>query len=208
MKITLLKVIILVVVILILVAIFVYRPQPSSTPNNNSVNEKPAPLLLSPISSALERVTKKPFGIRISPKNSPVSPEKFTGYHTGVDFEILPGEENIDVPISAICTGPLLIKRWANGYGGMVVQKCQLENQDITVVYGHLKITSVVINLNDTITAGEKIGILGKGYSTETDGERKHLHLGIHKEASPNTGGYIANSAGLVNWIDIMQYLQ
>jgi murein DD-endopeptidase MepM/ murein hydrolase activator NlpD len=137
-----------------------------------------------------------------------VSPERFTGYHTGVDFEILPGEENIDVPISAICTGPLLIKRWANGYGGMVVQKCQLENQDITVVYGHLKITSVVINVNDTITAGEKIGILGKGYSTETDGERKHLHLGVHKGASPNTSGYIASSADLVNWIDITQYLK
>ena len=181
--------------------------QSTLLPTPNTANEKPVSLLLPPISSALERVTKKPFGIKVSPNNSPVSPERFTGYHTGVDFEILPGEENIDVPISAICTGPLLIKRWANGYGGMVVQKCQLEGQDITVVYGHLKITSVMINLNDTITAGEKIGILGKGYSIETDGERKHLHLGIHKGAIPNTSGYISDPANLVNWIDITQYL-
>ena len=206
MKITLLKIIILVVIILILVAVFMHRSQP--TPTSNPVNEKSTPLLIAPISSALERVTKKPFGIKISPNNSPVSPERFTGYHTGVDFEILSGEENIDVPISAICTGPLLIKRWANGYGGMVVQKCQLEGQDITVVYGHLKITSVIIKINDIITAGEQIGILGKGYSTETDGERKHLHLGIHKGAIPNTSGYISDPANLVNWIDITQYLK
>jgi hypothetical protein len=204
------------IIILVLMAGVIYfsknnSSQNTSQPQNqtsNTVNEKPAPLLLPPIGSALERVTKKPFGIKISPNNSPVSPERFTGYHTGVDFEILPGEENIDVPIFVICTGPLLIKRWTNGYGGMVVQKCQLENQDITVVYGHLKIASVIIKINDTITAGEQIGILGKGYSTETDGERKHLHLGIHKGATPNTSGYIANSADLVNWINITQYLK
>jgi len=165
-----LLIIIFLCILLIVAGLIIFskknNPQNTNQPQNqvsNSTNNNSVPLLLSPISSALERVTKKPFGIKISPTNSPVSPERFTGYHTGVDFEILPGEENIDVPISAICTGPLLIKRWANGYGGMVVQKCQLEGQDITVVYGHLKIDSVIIKVNDTITAGEQIGILGKG---------------------------------------------
>jgi hypothetical protein len=30
---------------------------------------------------------KKPFGIYITPENSPVQPENFTGYHTGIDVE-------------------------------------------------------------------------------------------------------------------------
>ncbi|NTU99252.1 hypothetical protein HGA64_04600 [Candidatus Falkowbacteria bacterium] len=48
---------------------------------------KTGDVFVPPISDALSRVTKKPFGIKVSPKNSSVSPERFTGYHTGVDFE-------------------------------------------------------------------------------------------------------------------------
>jgi hypothetical protein len=62
--------------------------------------------LVLPISSAAKRITKKPFGLKVSPTDSPVKPERFSGYHTGTDFEILPGEENKDVPIYAICNGP------------------------------------------------------------------------------------------------------
>ena len=36
-----------------------------------------------PISNPLERIIKKPFGIKINPANSPVQPERFSGYHTG-----------------------------------------------------------------------------------------------------------------------------
>jgi len=189
-------------------------PQPSKTPTitfSPTITLTSTPenhIIATPISSPLERVTKKPFGIKVSPGNSPVSPERFSGYHTGVDFEILPGEENIDVPIFAICTGSLLVKKQANGYGGMMVQQCTIGNQDVTVVYGHLKLASIEAAVGQKISAGEKIGILGKGYSSETDGERKHLHLGIHKGTAINTRGYISNPGELVNWIDVLEYLK
>lgn len=178
--------------------------------NNNSLDSatNSSALLFPPISSALERVTKKPFGIYITPKNSPVSPERFTGFHTGVDFEILPGEENKDVWISAVCSGALLVKEYANGYGGVVIESCKLDKEDVTIIYGHLKLASLKIKPGDKIIAGENIGILGKGYSTETSGERKHLHLGVHKGMSINIKGYVQNKDELNNWLDALKFLK
>ncbi|MBL8030804.1 MAG: M23 family metallopeptidase [Candidatus Doudnabacteria bacterium] len=161
-----------------------------------------------PLSRAAERVSKKPFGIRVSPTNSPVSPEKFTGIHTGTDFEAFPEEAHQDVPVHAICSGPLLRKQQARGYGGMVVQGCTLDGNPITVVYGHLKLESVGAKLNEQLEQGVILGLLGNGYSRETDGERKHLHLGVHQGPSVVTNGYIANQTNLNNWLDIMQYIQ
>ena len=181
-------------------------PMPSEKCPATSAN-KPASELSAPIDRAIERITKKPFGIKISPQNSPVQPERFSGYHTGIDFEAFPDEAETDVPISAICNGPLAVKKYASDYGGMAVQKCKLENQDITIVYGHLKLSSITAIINQQLLSGDKIGILGKGFSTETDGERKHLHLGTHKGATINTSGYIYNQTELNNWIDIAKYL-
>lgn len=160
-----------------------------------------------PIERARERVTKKPFGIKISPQDSPVQPERFNGYHTGTDFEIFPGEENQAVSVFAICTGQLVVKQRANGYGGVIAQQCVLNNQDVLVVYGHVNLTSVLQEHKQTITAGEKIGVLGQGFSSETDGERKHLHLGIHRGKEIILRGYVGNQAELKNWIDVEPYL-
>ncbi len=52
-----------------------------------------------PIANAKSRITKKTFGLFVSPQNSPVLPEKFTGYHTGVDFETFLGDENTDINV-------------------------------------------------------------------------------------------------------------
>src|SRR4051812_44989022 len=56
-----------------------------------------------PVAGFLSRVTKKPFGIYITPSNSPVQPEKFTGYHTGADAEY--GEVTADVPVYSVASG-------------------------------------------------------------------------------------------------------
>jgi murein DD-endopeptidase MepM/ murein hydrolase activator NlpD len=161
-----------------------------------------------PIDNALNRVTKKPFGIKVSPNNSPVSPEKFSGYHTGTDFETLPAEQDSDVKIYAVCTGPLLLKKYASGYGGVAVQQCNIEGSDVTVIYGHLKLDSISVETAQNLTSGELIGILGKGYSTETDGERKHLHLGVHKGKTISLLGYVQNKAQLDGWIDALTLLK
>ena len=167
-----------------------------------------ADYFLPPISSAKNRVTKKPFGLQVSPGHSPVSLEKFSGFHTGVDFETTPDEANSEVPIFAICSGNLLLKKWASGYGGVAVESCRFISQPITIIYGHLKLSSVTTNIGEKISAGDQIGILGQGYSTETDGERKHLHLGIHKGASINITGYVSRSSQLSDWLNILDYLK
>lgn len=161
-----------------------------------------------PLDKAKERVTKKSFGIFITPTNSPVQPEKFSGYHTGVDFEIFPDELEIDIEIRAICSGKLLEKRIASGYGGVVVQSCEFEGEPITVIYGHLKLESIKVAVGDDISAGEALGVLGKAYSIETSGERKHLHLGIHKGSKINILGYVTSKSALLNWMDPMLLLK
>lgn len=138
-------------------------------------------------------ITKKSFGIYVSPGHSPITPERFAGFHTGVDFETTPAEANIAIPVPAFCDGKLLLKEWASGYGGVAVQSCTLAGQAVTVIYGHLNIDTVRPSVGDSLKKGDFIGNLGKGYSTETDGERKHLHLGIHKGTTVNIIGYASS---------------
>lgn len=188
----------------------------NSSPQNTPAEATPAPpagenipadqpstsAFQPPIDRARERVTKKPFGILITPQTSPVQPERFRGYHTGTDFEIFPEELDADVPVQAICSGKIAVKRFASGYGGVLVENCTLNNQPVTVIYGHLKLASISKNTGDSLAAGDTIGILGKAYSSETDGERKHLHLGIHKGSAVNILGYVQAQAELSGWID------
>lgn len=155
-----------------------------------------------PIGRAHERVMRKPFGILIEPKTSPIQPERFAGYHTGVDFEVFPEEIDVDVTVRAICSGPMLSARRASGYGGVVVQSCQYEDESVTVVYGHVRISSVSIGIGEELQAGDSIGVLGDAFSVETDGERKHLHLGIHIGPSADIRGYVNSRSQLSKWID------
>lgn len=203
------------------------QAQQSSQPQTNSSNinlgeantaESPPPtqapvvasnanLLTAPMDRAQERVSKKPFGIYITPATSPVQPEKFSGYHTGVDFETFTNEQNSDVAVKAVCNGKLLVKRTATGYGGVAAQSCTLNGQAVTIVYGHVRLSSIGHKVGDTIKAGEQLAVLGTGFSSETDGERKHLHLGIHKGAEVNIAGYVAAKSSLANWLNILNYL-
>lgn len=155
-----------------------------------------------PISRPEERLTKKQFGTYVEPGNSVVMPERFKGYHTGLDFETFTDEVDSEVVISAICSGKILQARTATGYGGVAVQSCTLDGAPVTVVYGHLKLATLGVNVGQTVNVGEKMGVLGKGGSSETDGERKHLHLSIHRGTGINILGYVSTKAGLKDWID------
>lgn len=154
-----------------------------------------------PLENAETRIAKKPFGIRVSPHASPIQPERFTGYHTGVDFEILPGEEDADVTVTAICGGKLKSKSAALGYGGVALQECLIDDQRITVIYGHIALESVVPAPGTYLAPGEGIGNLGTEFSEATDGERKHLHLGIVKGGALDLRGYVRNEFELQRWL-------
>ncbi len=156
-----------------------------------------------PIENPALRITKKPFGIKIDKQTSPVQPERFSGYHTGVDFEILNDDEiKKDIQIKSICDGPVLLNKLASGYGGVLAQKCMLNNQTITIIYGHLNNETVSARLGDYISAGQIIGSLGTDKSSETDGERKHLHLGIFKGGNVDLRGYVKNESEISLWLD------
>jgi murein DD-endopeptidase MepM/ murein hydrolase activator NlpD len=163
--------------------------------------------ITAPIGNAAVRITKKNFGIYITPKTSPVQPERFTGYHTGVDFETFPDEQSVDVPIYAACAGPLLLKEWASGYGGVMVQACTVAGQAVTVIYGHLRLSSIAAAKGQQIAAGTQVAVLGRAFSQETDGERRHLHFGIHKGSGVNILGYVQSKADLSGWLDPQQFL-
>lgn len=168
----------------------------NSSSENDGHNFKP------PMERSEERIAKKPFGIFVSPQNSPVQPERFQGYHTGTDFEIFPEEIDKEIKIKAVCSGKLLVKNYSKGYGGVAVEFCELNGNQITVIYGHLKLESIKLKINDNIKVGDVIGILGSNRSKETDGERKHLHLGFHKGSSIDLRGYVNSKSQLSDWID------
>lgn len=165
--------------------------------------EEPATAaIVSPISDATSRITKKFYGTYVTPQNSPVTPEKFKGFHTGLDFETTPEEKDADVTINTICEGKLLTKARATGYGGYAVQACTINGQAVTVVYGHLRQSSIKPNIGDVLKPGDALAVLGTGYSTETDGERKHLHLSIHIGTGINIKGYVQTQGELSAWMD------
>ena len=186
-------------------------PPAAKTPVPTTPVPAPAPQtsgLYPPISNPASRATKIFFGTYVSPGHSPISPERFTGYHTGQDFETTPAEQNTDVAIYAACAGKLLVKEYASGYGGVAVQSCTLNGQAVTIIYGHLRLASVSPAVGDQLKPGQQIAVLGTGYSTETNGERKHLHFGIHKGTAVNILGYVQKQSDLSGWIDPLPYFK
>ncbi|MEO5927363.1 MAG: M23 family metallopeptidase [Patescibacteria group bacterium] len=174
------------------------------------IQEKVAPIptkLGLPLTDALSRVTKKTFGMEIHPETSPVPNDRFNGYHVGVDFETTPEEQDIDVSVFAICDGPLLAKQFAKGYGGYALQSCELDGEPVIVLYGHLNLERILPEPGQALLRGETIGVLGKGYSPETDGVRKHLHLGVHRGTKTDIRGYVQETTDIDNWLDVLPYL-
>jgi len=159
-----------------------------------------------PLDQPAQRITKKKFGDFITPQNSPVQPERFHGYHTGIDFEIFPDEKEKNIEVMAVCQGPIIYSNTVKGYGGVLIQKCWLENSFITVLYGHLNLERSISSDNKVLQAGERIGFLGQGYSDETDGERKHLHLSFHKGEELELRGYVPEENMLTEWLDPCKY--
>lgn len=186
---------------------FLEEVEPVGSDEESMRKQEGFSVLVPPMDRAEERVSKKPFGILISPRTSPIQPERFSGYHTGIDLEIFPEEAGVEIEVKSACAGEIISKDSANGYGGVVVQACELEVVEATIVYGHMKLSSIQKNVGDRIEKGEFLGFLGDAYSGETDGERKHLHFGIHKGGQKNILGYVKNKSDLSAWIDPCEYI-
>lgn len=163
-----------------------------------SVEEKEIEIIL-PIKEFKERITKKPFGIFITPENSPVQPERFSGFHTGVDVEY--DDINSDVPVFAVEDGVVEFSNWVSGYGGVMAIRYLIDGKRYLAIYGHLNPDKLIAK-DESVSKGEQISILGKEYSRETDGERKHLHFGLYTGNDVNLKGYVATKDQLSAWVD------
>lgn len=162
-----------------------------------------------PLPNAAGRETPLHFGLYVTPdpENNPIDPpERFTGYHAATDYEIEPGEEDEEIPVHSVCAGKIHFSGFSEGYGGLITQFCNIKGEDVTVIYGHLAVDSLV-KRDTTVETGAQIGILGAGKSSDTDGSRKHLHLGIAKGHGSEVRGYVQNESELDLFFDPQEFL-
>lgn len=177
---------------------------PTSTEQNKSAKEAkeqsaPEQKFAFPIDQFKERITKKNFGTFVSPQNSPVSPERFRGYHTAVDVEY--GDISTDVPVFALADGKIVYSSTVSGYGGIFILEFEYNGQKHNALYGHIRPSSLP-SKNRIVKKGKQIGLLGTGFSQETDNERRHLHFGIINSNEIKLLGYVQNQAELSGWHD------
>ncbi len=161
--------------------------------------------LVEPIAEFTQRITKKPFGIHITPETSPIQPERFSGFHTGVDVEYDDVADNI--PVKAIADGIIVASQTVPGYGGVVAIQYELNNEQIIGLYGHLDNDTRLLAGTEVI-AGQTIGFLGEDQSIDTDGERKHLHFGMIKGTTVNYKGYVDTESELSDWYDPLEFYE
>ena len=195
-------------------AIFIYKFGPQNFANktqNEEENIGGLPPIQTqntfafPIDQFKERITKKPFGIYITPQNSPISPERFTGYHTGVDVEYQ--DITSDVPVYAIADGKIVLSETASGYGGVFMAEIGIDGKPHNVLYGHIRPSSLP-KTGQEFKKGEKLALLGTGFSKETDNERKHLHFAVLSDTRDDIKGYVQNKSELSGWIDPLVYFE
>jgi len=152
-----------------------------------------------PIGEFKERITKKPFGIYVVPEDSPVQPERFRGYHTGCDVEY--EDVPTDVPVLAVADGSVVYSNTVSGYGGVFLISIELKGESHTILYGHIRPGSLP-KLGTLVKKGQKLAVLGTGYSSETSGERKHLHFGVLSNDRIDLLGYVQKKEELSVWVN------
>lgn len=156
----------------------------------------PVTSVVLPVPGFFDNITKKPFGLFVTPSNSPVEPERFHGYHSAADIE-----RPANTPVVAIADGTVIRSAWVSGYGGLVVLEHRIDGRRLLGVYGHLD-PAQLPRIGATIQQGEQVGILGDGYSRETDNERPHLHFGLYAGSGVDIRGYVQNKSELDDWLD------
>jgi len=157
-----------------------------------------------PMEHAANRPTPLHFGVHVTPDpaTNPIDPpERFTGYHAAVDYEVSAEELDAPVPVFAICRGKVVYSGFAEGYGGVLIQRCTLDGEPISVIYGHLSRNGLIED-GETLRSGQQLGYLADARSVDSDGSRKHLHLGIHKGRALDMRGYVQTREELAEYID------
>ena len=189
-------------VIALPVLLFLKKPETGSYVNNLPIRGE----LPWPLSHGEDRPKLLTFGMYVTPdpENNPIMPpERFTGYHTALDIEIIEEEVGKVVPVYTICEGLIAYTGIVEGYGGVIIQACTIQNQEVRVLYGHLDYKSFQVTTNSKpVKTDTIIAELGDQHSAESGHTRKHLHLGIHKGPDIEFAGYVQSAAELDEFID------
>lgn len=125
------------------------------------------------------------------------------GYHAGVDAEY--GDVAGTVPVHAIADGQVVYASWVSGYGGVTILRHQINGAPHLVLYGHLNVASL-LPVGTNVKQRQQIGVLGVGYSQQTDGERRHLHFAILAGNSIDVRGYAQSKAQLSAWLNPLDF--
>jgi hypothetical protein len=198
------------IIVLVSLSIYSLSKNTSTQTPTAKVDEESSNLLPWPLENGEQRQTLLKYGMYVTPdpKQNPISPpERFTGYHTGLDIEIFSEEKDTAVNVKTICEGRIIYTGTADGYGGVVIQECTIESQVVSVLYGHINPNSIQISVDKVYPHGITIGELGKAYSTETGNTRKHLHLGMHKGNHVEFLGYVNDPKELSEFVDPLPLL-
>ncbi len=157
-----------------------------------------------PMSDYQKNTTRKIFGQFIPDDGS----DRFTGYHTGDDIEVT--DVTLEVPVYALADAKLVHKEYVSGYGGVMILEFQDADEEIYhALYGHIDLASVTHSIGDIVVKGEQLGNLGDDTSTETDGERKHLHFGVYAfNGTELYAGYVQDDVDLAAWINPSEFLR
>lgn len=169
----------------------------------NSIKLNNEVSIFEPVKEFKERITKKSFGAYITPETSPVQSERFRGYHTGLDVEYEDTMEEIEV--FSIAQGIVVTAKSVSGYGGVLVIRHNINLKEILTLYGHLDPKSL-LEQGSTVSRGQKIGTLGEGGTSETDGERKHLHFAMLKGDNIDFRGYVQIQEELYSWYNPLDF--
>ncbi|MBP7057209.1 M23 family metallopeptidase [Candidatus Gracilibacteria bacterium] len=164
--------------------------EPTSTP-------PPTTQVVAPIAEYGQRNHLKSFGEYIQ--------DRFVGYHLADDIEYT--DTTSDTPVYSIAAGTVEYSKFTSGYGGMIKIKHTIDNQQLHAIYGHLDLASSSLKVGDQVKAGQLLANLGKDKSSETDGERKHLHFGLYKGNEDRINGYGAEISSVDQWLNPSQFL-
>lgn len=185
-------------------------PEASSRPLQEA-SEQPSSTLVFPIHPDAVipqcHLTFKGFGEYIQ--------DRFRGYHTGIDCEMdqtlleaaraedrAQGVPEREIAIRAIAPGRVTFASRVSGYGGVMVIAHDIEGEIISALYGHLDPTSFIFSVGADVEQGAALGFLGEQESSETDGERMHLHFGMWKGEEVKLKGYVSTSDALSGWLN------
>lgn len=191
----------------------IISPQTSTTVSDSlpitSSTPETATTVYYPMTRYTERITNRWYDKQITAADRDPLPcgYPFTGYHTGDDLEVFPEELTTKTPVYAIAAGTVQSVGTLNGYGGLIVITHVIDGQTVTAYYGHINTSNTTIKEGDKVTAGQRITDLGDNCSTQTDGERKHLHFAIHNGSAIDVRGYADSQQEIAAWINPKEFL-